>query len=193
MAIDFTKLTRDLSDLAAAGTHGIALLKYGSFADRNPGLGPMKRCPHCHQRRRMFTTITCCNASHATNKRAWSPEEGFHQQLCEPRVAEAALPAGFMKRLLHKKHSNKLRHQIHDMALGLQNEAFRNTTQLLLEGLPGFHTPQRPVDLASIPAYAERVVRTIRKGKAHRKRTQQQESRQINRGLRAGLDGNYAL
>lgn len=62
-------------------------------------------------------------------------------------------------------------------------EAFRNTTQLCLEGLQGFHEPQNPVPLQNIPAFAEQVLRAERKNGKNRKRKYQKLSRRINFGL----------
>lgn len=82
-------------------------------------------------------------------------------------VDESAIRKQFMKKLLHKRHSNKLRHQIHDMALAMTGqkyenekdteqsatnaEEFRITTQIMLEGLEGLHDPKTLVPLHGIP------------------------------------------
>lgn len=210
--MDLSALQRDIAEVGAALTEGLERLQYGSYADRHPSLGKMRTCPHCHKRRFEFSEVRCCNAGHATSQRAYdvlhdvkgisSPrpdergygpttrhEKGFYQEPCEPRVNKAMLPKKFMKQLMHKRHSNVKRHQIHDLALELQSEEFRNTTQLLLEGLPGFYEPIQSVAISSIPSYAERVLRTIRKSVARRKRKQQQLARRINFGLAAGKSG----
>lgn len=169
-------------------------LQYGSFSDRHPGLGKMTRCPLCGRRKREFAQTLCCNTTHATTCRAWTPELGFHQiewkewdkesKEWKPSARVNSQYAGMKnitKRFLHKRHSNKLRHQIHDMILFLKNEEARNTTQFLLCGLPGFWTPQNPIEEMHIPSFAEKVVRSIRKEKARKKVEQQKLSRKINR------------
>jgi hypothetical protein len=222
MSVDLTKIQRDLSDLATTGTEGLAILMYGSFADRNPGLGPMRTCPHCHQRRRMFGTEPCCNASHAHTKRAYNPlhdvrgvrentgqkendttergfgpstrhELGFYQEECSPRISDFSM-AKLAKRLKHKQrfapnYGRQNRWLMHDLTLELQNEAARNTTQLLLEGLLPFHEPVKLIGMADVPAFAERVILNIQRHKRHVKRDQQKLSRRINWGLVAGQDG----
>jgi hypothetical protein len=194
MAIDLDKIQRDLSDLSTIGTEGLAILMYGSYSERNPGLGPMKTCPHCHQRRRMFGTDPCCNASHATSKRAFDVlRGGFYQESCPPRVTNFSVKR-LMKSLKHKQkfapgYGRQNRWLMHDLTLELQNEAARNTTQLLLEGLLGFHEPIMAVPPQGVPAFAERVIFNIQRHKRHVKRDQQKLSRRINWGLAAGQDG----
>ena len=177
-----TNFIREQSDLNAAVLESIDVLRYGSFSQRNPGLGRMKMCPICKHRTRELATIPCCTGGHSKTKRAWSEGKGFYQAECEPRVnSEKAGMHNLIKRFQHKRHSNKLRKKIHDMVIALQTEEFRNTTQFLLEGLPGFWEPQKGLNIQHIPQFAERVVKNIRLNAANKKRKQQRKSRLANR------------
>lgn len=179
MNIDLSDFKREIAFLNAELADGIARLHKGSYSDRHPGLGKMINCPLCGHRRREVPEIPCCNSMFFV-------------------VAdEGAVRRQFMKKILHKRHSNKLRHQIHDMALAMTGqkyenekdteqsaanaEKFRITTQLMLEGLEGFHDPKTLIPLHGAPNLAERVIKNIRKHKANKKRKMQKESRRINR------------
>lgn len=181
--IDHSVFQKDLSDLSAALRQGLETQVFGSFAERNPALGRMTRCPFCRTRHRQAAELPCCNAAHATTKRAWSKEKDFYQESCEPRVVDAVLPKSILKKFKHKRHSNKFRKLVHDMTLAMQDETARNTTQEQLEGLQGFYSPQKSVPPQAVPAFAERVVRSIRKHRSNQKRKQQQQARKINFGM----------
>jgi hypothetical protein len=214
--VDLTPFVRQISDLNASVAESVDILRFGSYADRYPGLGRMVSCPLCGRRRRELPLYPCCTSAHATTQRVWGethdvrgtrderPDKGFgprtrhekhfhqapHQEWNAEKEVMESMPrvnpekAGFhnfLKRIQHKRHSNKLRHQIHDMALLLQNEEARNTTQFLLEGLPGFWEPTKGIDLGHIPQFAQRVVKNIRLCAANKKREQQKISRKANR------------
>lgn len=209
--IDLENFKREAVYLNEIMAEGIYTLQFGSYADRHPGLGKMVKCPLCGRRRREIPLSPCCNTGHATTQRAYSEEKGFHQINSRvwnekkgiwedgARVNESLIGKGFFKRFHHKRHSNKFRKQLHDLILQMTGqtyenekdtqesrdraEAFRNTTQLCLDGLQGFHEPQNPVPLQNIPAFAERVLRAERKNGKNRKRKYQKLSRRINRGL----------
>jgi hypothetical protein len=51
-----------------------------------------------------------------------------------------------------------------------------------VEGLPGFHTPQKEVEPQHLASFVEKVIIRARKQKAKKKRKQQKKSRRINRG-----------
>lgn len=204
-----TNFQRDIAYINQLMAEGLQTLLRGSYADRHPGQGRMVKCPLCGRRRRELPLEPCCNTEHATTQRAWSPEIGFHQvehkewddNLKEwvpaPRVVEALMGKGFFKKFTHKRHSNLRRKQLHDLILAMSGqvyedgaltaesqkvaEDFRNTIQLFMEGLPGFHTPENPVPLQSIPNFAERVLREEHKSVKKRESKQQDESRKINR------------
>ena len=162
--IDHSIFQKDLSDLSAALKQGLETQVFGSFAERNPALGKMITCPFCKTRRRQAAETPCCNVSYT-------------------KTVDAMLPKSAIKRFKHKRHSNKFRKLVHDMALALQDETARNTTQERLEGLQGFYSPQKSVPPQAVPAFAERVVRSIRKHKSNQKRKQQQQARKINFGM----------
>ena len=251
MELDLSGFQRELAGINEVMDDAVQRLRYGSFADRNPGLGKMTNCPLCGHRRREMPLIPCCNTAHATTQRIWTEghsargiflsegigkgfgprtrhEKGFHQRewkewdeaakdwLPKARVVDAMLTRNLLKKFKHKRHSNLTRHQIHDMVLAMAGQhyetsvddndendgkfayfqriadeatkksldaamQFRNTTQLLLEGLPGFHEPKEPTPLQSIPNLAEKVVRNIRKQKSRKARNVQKRSRKANR------------
>jgi hypothetical protein len=102
--MDLSTFQKDIAELGAALAQGLEAQVFGSFSDRNPGLGQMKTCPFCHVRRREFATEKCCNAAHATTQRAWDEEKGFYQAECPPRVVEAPFGKSVIKKMLHKRH-----------------------------------------------------------------------------------------
>jgi|SRR5579859_4426690 len=195
--MDLSNFQREVTYINEMMAEGLYVLHFGSYADRHPGLGKMVKCPLCGRRRREVPLVPCCNTSHATTQRAWSAEKGFHQVPSRrwnaekkewedsPRVVERILTKSFLKRFKHKRHSNKFRKHLHDLILQMTGqryedeaatkesleraEAFRNTTQLMLEGLPGFYAPENPVPLQHIPQFAERVLRAQRKPDGKRK------------------------
>lgn len=162
-------LEKQISDITAGTSEAIARQKYGSFSDRNPALGPMKTCMFCHVRRRQFALDACCNPTHI--------------------AVVADMSKHVAKKFMHKRHSSKTRKQLHDLSVELKDEVYRNTTQLLLEGLPGFWTPPNEIPESHIPSFAEKVLNIERKYKRRQKRKQQQYARKINFGLKRGLDG----
>lgn len=100
--MNFDYLQKDIAELGAALTQGLEAQVFGSWSDRNPSAGKMRTCPLCHARRREFAE-KCCNTAHAASKRAWTPELGFHQEPCEPRVTEV-ISKSMIKKMLHKRH-----------------------------------------------------------------------------------------
>ena len=186
--MNLTDLTKHISEMTEGTSEGIARQKYGSYADRNPSLGKMKTCPACHQRRREFALEPCCNPSHVAV------------------ISEEASIKKAARHFLKKHHSNKTRHQLHDLGIALKDkilveadpekkieevrdQSFRDTTQLLAEGLPGFWTPPNDIPESHIPSFAEKVLLMERKAKARQKRKQQQDARRINFGLKRGKNG----
>ena len=214
--MDLSIFQRDISEISASLSEGLERLQYGSYSERNPGMGKMRTCPFCRKRRFEFSNERCCNASHATSKRAYDPEhdvrgkrlsdrtergfgpatrheKGFYQEPCEPRVSEFSIKK-FVKKLNHSQPAptNMGRHNrllTYNLLKDMKSDEFRNTMQLLLEGLPGFHEPTKPVDIASAPSFAEKVIVAGRKAKSRRRRKAQQLARRINFGLVAGKDG----
>jgi len=180
--MDLSRFVRQISEMNAQVAKTIDIMRFGSYAERHPMQGKMVNCPLCGRRRRELPLTPCCNTAHATTQRAWSPEKGFYQAECLPRVNEEnAGIKNLVKRFKHKRHSNKLRKQVHDLSIALQNDEYRNTTQYLLEGLPGFWEPQQGISLGHIPSFAERVVRNIRRSKADKKDAMAKQSRKENR------------
>src|SRR5215469_13192146 len=101
---------KDLSNMPALIARGVHAQLYGSFSERHPNLGKMRRCPFCRQRRYQNAPERCCNAAYAKTQRAWSPELGFHQVECAERVsAESMFPKKLIRRVMHKRHGqNKM-------------------------------------------------------------------------------------
>jgi len=162
-------LQKQISEMSAGVAEGVARQKYGSYSERNPLLGKMMTCQFCHARRRQFALDACCNP-------------------VQTAVVSDG-PKHTIKKFTHKRHSNKTRHQLHDLGIALKDEAYRNSTHLLLDGLPGFWTPANEIPESHIPSMAEKVLTIERKHKARQKRKQQQDARRINFGLKRGLDG----
>lgn len=187
MAIDLTTIQKDLSRVTESLSEALSRMKYGSYADRTPHLGRMVTRPCGHRRRQFDVENVCCNHQ-ATETIRDRQAEGVVYMACPPRVTEFSMKK-LIKKMQVKHHSNKRRHQIHDMALELQDETRRRTTLYALEGLHGFHDPSRDVDVSGVPALAEKVVVSIRKHKSNRRRRAQQTARRINFGLINGRNG----
>jgi hypothetical protein len=180
--MDISVFQRDISDLAAALKQGLEAQLFGSFSERNPGLGRMMTCPHCHTRRRQFATEKCCNASHATTMRAWSEEKGFYQEACAPRVVEAPMAKWFFKKFRHKRHGQSRAWKIRQMAQRMQADFhfLEFAAEVMHTTIP---KPEH------IPAFAEKYYHWQAAQIVKRQRKQQDTSRRINLGLLPGLDG----
>jgi hypothetical protein len=155
---------KDIANLGAGLAEGLVRLQYGSYSERHPTLGRMLTCPLCHRRRRQMPDAPCCTSTYLVTHDSWAGRD-------------------MRRKLRHRRHSNELLHQVHDMGIALQDENFRHATQSLVEGMPPFHRPSKKIGLADIPAFAEKVVLHARKKLAHAKRKQQQTARRINFGL----------
>lgn len=80
--------TRDqLLDLIVQGA---AEASEGSFADRNPTLGKMVRCPHCGLRRR--EQEVCCNPKYLFTNSASMPRSFYHKKRKIPRLTTVRPP-----------------------------------------------------------------------------------------------------
>ena len=174
-------IQRDIADLSAAVTEGMGRIQYGSYSERTPHLGKMKTCPFCHKRKREFDVENvCCNASHATSQRAWDAERGFYQESCSPRIAESNLKK-LVKKMQHKKHSNKKRNQIHDLTLLFQGDS--KILEHAVRDMCGALKSSGVVDLpgpTAIPAFAEKYWGWTQARKAKALRKMQKKSRRIN-------------
>lgn len=180
--IDLKTYPKDLQYASELLGSAVETLMHGSWAARHPANGKMVNCPLCGRRRRELPDIPCCTTAHTTTKRAWSEEKGFYQVECEPRVnLKNILPAKTMRKMRHKLHRNLLNKQVHDLAMAFSNSNFLKEIQNKMEGLAPFHRPNREILETATPAFAEKVVRMERKKRANQKRSQQKESRRINR------------
>ena len=63
----------------------------GSFSQRNPMLGPMKRCPFCHVRRHVNSPTPCCNAKFTVPAEG-TPRSLFAKQRKNPRLSRKKPP-----------------------------------------------------------------------------------------------------
>ena len=166
---------KDLSNLAGIVSWATDQQRYGSFSARRPDLGPMFRCPHCHQRRRA-NGPRCCNPAFATTQRAWTPELGFHQTECAERANENPFSKSFLKKLKHKRHGQNRQFKVRHLT-GLfnqnwgGNDALKNACKEMHVKVP---------DLIGIPPFAEKFFawREERKDRAARRRAR--TSRRIN-------------
>jgi hypothetical protein len=180
--MDLSVFQRDMSDLSAALSQGLEALTFGSFADRNPGLGGMVRCPHCRQHRREFATEKCCNAGHAATQRAWTSELGFHQEPCPPRVVEDFIDKdgkpkkSFIRKFSHKRHGQNRAWHIRQTAARMQADA-----EFLKFAASEMHVAIPKQE--HIPAFAERFWLWNQKRVTKQQRIRQQQARRINFGL----------
>jgi hypothetical protein len=170
--MDFSIFQKDIAELGAGLAQGLEAQVFGSWSDRNPGAGKMRTCPLCRARRREFGTEKCCNTAHATSKRAWTSELGFHQEPCEPRVTQE-ISKSMIKKMLHKRHGQNRDWHRREMTRRMQ-EDFHFVESA---GREMFSRPclkwvdiQKMLpDAAGIPAFAEKYL-TWKSSKARAKR-----------------------
>lgn len=73
--------------------------KYGSYSERNPALGKMKRCPHCRVRRREFGP-RCCNAEYRVENSNLIARATFARKRKTPRLTRHRPPLFLVHQLL---------------------------------------------------------------------------------------------
>lgn len=140
-------------------------IAYGSFSDRNPGLGKMIRCPSCHQRRRQNSVLPCCSAAFIVISKNKKGED-------------CVLP--HEKKRLHP-HYNARRNQLHQLAIALRgSEELMMAVQKEMSGLAHRWTPEYLLGEMNAPIVAEKYLIFLQKKESKRVRRQQSRSRAAN-------------
>jgi hypothetical protein len=163
----------------------------GSFSDRNPMLGKMVRCPHCHTRRRQNAQESCCNAKLSTTYWTKILEDGTREQRIRTEVKS------MMPRRKGRKNPRLTRHipplfLMRQRLLELESDpaTMPMRVALLQDAVEGQvhgknskwgHTPQKEIAPAHVAAFIEKVIIREFKLSVKRKRQMQKESRRINR------------
>lgn len=168
-------IAKDLSNLAMLGKWVEDVQLHGSFSARRPDLGKMIACPACKRRHRMIGP-RCSNAQFATTKRAWSPEEGWHQVACEPREVEAMFGKAMIRKVKHKRHGQTKRSAVRVLTIALQNDELALKT-----AAANMHV--KVPNAAGIPAFTEKYFRWKEDREQKRLRRQQDISSRVNRGF----------
>jgi hypothetical protein len=75
------------------------LRSYGSFADRNPVLGKMTRCPHCRTRRREFAP-KCCSFEYVVENSNTVARSFYARKRKNPRLTRKRPPFFLIHQLL---------------------------------------------------------------------------------------------
>jgi hypothetical protein len=152
---------QDLEILSTA-VEKAAEARAGSFSQRNPLLGRMRRCPFCRQRRRANTQESCCNAKYSIQH-----ESAPHiKRRKNPRLSRNRPPLFQMRQVLLELEAEPL-------LIGPLQDS--------IEGLEGFHTPQKEVRMEHLATFVERMIIRSRKQKAKKYRDRQKLSRKVNR------------
>lgn len=78
-------------ELVGALVQNVALAADGSFADRNPVLGRMRKCVYCGQRRRERGPV-CCNPKYVVTNAAYEPRSAVAKKRKNPRLTRNRPP-----------------------------------------------------------------------------------------------------
>lgn len=68
-----------------------AFASTGSFSERNPDLGKMRKCPHCGRRRRE-NGLVCCNPKYIRTNTADVPRSFYSKRRKNPRLTRNKPP-----------------------------------------------------------------------------------------------------
>lgn len=166
---------KDLSNLFTLVAWATSVQLHGSYSDRHPNLGKMRKCPHCGKRRREFGQ-RCCNAKYSTTRRVWDEENGFQQEECPERVTAAIISKKIIKNIIRKKHGQTRQFKIRELTKRLQgSETFlEETASQMCVPKPG---------VAAIPPFSEKYFYWLQERRDKKVRRQQDRSRRINVGL----------
>lgn len=162
-----------------------AKARLGTFSQRNPMLGKMARCPHCKTRRRQNAELPCCTAILSTKYLSKVLSDGTREERERPEITADIPRSDFAKK---RKNPRLTRHrpplfQMRQTLLDLEAEPLLiGPLQDSVEGLEGFHTPQKEVQPQHLAAFVEKVILRKLRQVAKKKRSQQKLSRKINRG-----------
>lgn len=173
-----------------------ATAREGTYSERNPLLGKMKRCPYCHQRRRENAQSPCCNVKYVVT--AMQTDEEGNETIPmapkvkgrkNPRLTRHRPPLFLMRqRLLDLEAMETDMQRLHvgilqDAVEGQVNN-HRNEENGLRKHKPSIkwgHTPQVEIKPQHLAAFIEKVILQEIKLSAKRKRQMQKESRRRNR------------
>jgi hypothetical protein len=171
-----------LADMVAEAARS----REGSFSQRNPMLGKMVRCPHCHRRRRQSQQDSCCNPNYMA--RAMQVDEDGNETVPmtpkqkgrkNPRLTRHIPPLFLMRqRLLELESEGDL------MALKvavMQDDACGQVHGGMNQKTKWGHTPQTEIKPQHYAAFIEKLIIRDFKLSVKRKRKIQKESRRVNR------------
>lgn len=170
-----TNFKKDLDNLNVIVDWAANILLTGSRSQRRPDLGKMFTCHFCGTRR-LQGAPKCCNTRPATTKRAWDPEQGFHQVECEPRENEEMFSKSFKKRFTHKKHGQSRTNKLRALILRFMAD------QTLVEAAAKAMNVKVPVR-ENIPTFGQKYFFWLEDREQRRTRRQRDISRRINFGL----------
>lgn len=162
---------KDFSNLLTLVAWAVDMQRVGSYYDRHPNLGKMRRCPYCGKRRREFGQ-RCCNAAYTKTMKVRTPE-GIVEKEVPERVTAAIISKSVIKRILKKKHGQNRRWAIKHQTFLLQN-----SESLLKSAAEEMHV--KVPEVAAIPSFAEKYWLWKQERQDRKVRRQQRKSRAIN-------------
>lgn len=162
---------KDISNLQMIVDWSANILLTGTRSQRRPDLGKMTRrvCGH----RRLQGADKCCNLQPATTRRAWDPQQGFHQEPCEPKENKDLISKQFIKKLQHKRHGQSRTNKLRALII-----RFMADEGLLASAAEEMHL--KVPDRASIPSFGQKFWLWCQEREDKKKRKQQYASRRIN-------------
>ena len=170
---------KDLASAAILQNWVENIQRTGSFSERRPDLGKMHNCGFCGRRHRMIGP-RCSNADYAKTQRAWSPEKGFHQVECEPRVVEQIFGKKMFRKVMHKRHGQNRNAAIRTLAARMQADHGLIVRAVAEQNAFQPHLKLTVPDIAGIPAFAANYWRFKQEERDRAERRRTRASRQIN-------------
>lgn len=164
---------KDLSNLFALVSWATEMQRHGSYSDRHPNLGKMRRCPHCGIRRREFGQ-RCCHAAYTRTMKVSTPEGVVEKEVPE-RVTDSIISKRVIKRLI-KQHGQ--RHERFEGRIKQQCFLLQNSEELLKSAAKEMHV--KVPESAAIPSFAEKYWHWKQERLARKIRRQQRISRAKN-------------
>lgn len=154
------------------------ILQYGSYAQRNPLLGKMVRCPFCRIRRRMRAAEICCNPKYVKGTEGTGVPKKKGRAV--PRLTRHSPPLFQMRQLLLAIEANP------EIAVGMQAEMLSRRgfipRQIIEDREDGWITfEENLIAPEQMAIFVERYLNWKGQRQRRRARTQQKISRQINR------------
>lgn len=162
---------KDLSNLFALVAWATDMQRHGSYSDRHPNLGKMRKCPHCGKRRREFGQ-RCCNAAYSKTMKVRTPEGLIEKEVPE-RVTASIISKKVIKKIIRKKHGQNKHFHVRQ-----QNFLFQHDHLLLEAAAKEMHV--KVPEPAAVPSFAEKYWFWKQERLDRRVRRQQRASRAIN-------------